>query len=526
MTAYKFAQQHCSSEPPLQDYFPLQQPLPAEAQPPCEPGRSAGQFQEAQGHVQDGPATNSQPASQGVQVKPVPHPEIAVPGNLPGANVGVSRSHSNNDIVQETAHGDAVAPSVVPGQQSRDAVGTNKPQGSIHAAPGLSSAAVTSPFKTTDGGLMTDCPKESAAQREGVAVTEGLHAALPEKSGTPSGMAGTSHGPGVSQREWWPRQAALQTGPGLLATVTTLDNSAEVSEHTNAASSEGTGGNVPAALGTRQRPAAASAAWAVRQQTGFAEEQSEAVRTSLNPSLQSGLQEAVLTLDEAWPSLQDAAGGQERQQLMLPLPQQQQQQLGLMRQLPAQQPELPQQLPPVPGQQLLMQQLFPPVHPLVSVHSECIQACQASDQGADAVQQAVVHSPINCQSVHGDDNDHMHQELSQSTEALSQSTEAVSSSGCSGATQPVQNRASASALGTFPQRPGQLHCEFYVRNGFCKFGQSCKFDHPVHFAVQLSSLGLPLRRHEPACPYYAKTSECKFGPSCKFDHPEPHEVAI
>ena len=76
------------------------------------------------------------------------------------------------------------------------------------------------------------------------------------------------------------------------------------------------------------------------------------------------------------------------------------------------------------------------------------------------------------------------------------------------------------ALGSFPQRPGQTLCEFYVRTGFCKFGQGCKFDHPVQFAVCLNGLGLPLRHQETTCPFYAKTGVCKFGPSCKFDHPE------
>ena len=192
-----------------------------------------------------------------------------------------------------------------------------------------------------------------------------------------------------------------------------------------------------------------------------------------------------------------------------------------MWQLPAQEPELRQQLPPALDQQLLMQQLFPPVQSPASVRSESTQACQASDQGADAVQQAVVQNPVSCQSADSDHNSQTHQAVYQSTMSM-----AMSSSGYSGATQPTENTTSASARMTFPQRPGQLHCEFYVRTGFCKFGQSCKFDHPVHFAVQLSSLGLPLRRHEPACPYYAKTSECKFGASCKFDHPEPHEMAI
>ena len=110
-------------------------------------------------------------------------------------------------------------------------------------------------------------------------VTEGLHASPSEKSETPSKVARRSHGLGVSQCKWWPRQPPLLTWPCLFATVSGVASDAEVCNNTNAASSEGTGGNVPAALWTGQQPAAASAAWAVRQQTGCTQEQSEAAQT-------------------------------------------------------------------------------------------------------------------------------------------------------------------------------------------------------------------------------------------------------
>lgn len=45
----------------------------------------------------------------------------------------------------------------------------------------------------------------------------------------------------------------------------------------------------------------------------------------------------------------------------------------------------------------------------------------------------------------------------------------------------------------FPRRPGKQQCEFYAKTGHCKFGDTCCFDHPPEFAVQLSPLGLPLR---------------------------------
>ncbi|CAH9122549.1 unnamed protein product [Cuscuta epithymum] len=77
---------------------------------------------------------------------------------------------------------------------------------------------------------------------------------------------------------------------------------------------------------------------------------------------------------------------------------------------------------------------------------------------------------------------------------------------------------------TFPERPGQPECQFYMKTGDCKFGAVCKFHHPRERLIPppdslLSPIGLPLRTGEPLCTFYTRYGICKFGPSCKFDHP-------
>ncbi|XVF57063.1 hypothetical protein PTKIN_Ptkin06aG0173400 [Pterospermum kingtungense] len=87
----------------------------------------------------------------------------------------------------------------------------------------------------------------------------------------------------------------------------------------------------------------------------------------------------------------------------------------------------------------------------------------------------------------------------------------------------------------YPQRPGQSECDYYMKTGECKFGDRCRFHHPIdrsasttnetsQQAVQLTLAGLPRREGSVQCPYYMKTGTCKFGVSCKFDHPPPGEV--
>lgn len=89
----------------------------------------------------------------------------------------------------------------------------------------------------------------------------------------------------------------------------------------------------------------------------------------------------------------------------------------------------------------------------------------------------------------------------------------------------------------YPQRPGQMECDFYMKTGECKFGEKCKFHHPIdrsaptlstveaqQQSVKLTLAGLPRREGAVHCPYYMKTGTCKYGATCKFDHPPPGEV--
>eukprot|EP00246_Nothoceros_aenigmaticus_P012393 TRINITY_DN3825_c0_g1_i2.p1 TRINITY_DN3825_c0_g1~~TRINITY_DN3825_c0_g1_i2.p1 ORF type:complete len:494 (+),score=18.11 TRINITY_DN3825_c0_g1_i2:438-1919(+) len=77
---------------------------------------------------------------------------------------------------------------------------------------------------------------------------------------------------------------------------------------------------------------------------------------------------------------------------------------------------------------------------------------------------------------------------------------------------------------SFPERPGQPECQFYMKTGDCKFGISCRYHHPKDRATPsptctLSPMGLPLRPGAQPCTFYTKYGFCKFGHTCKFDHP-------
>ncbi|KAL4554533.1 hypothetical protein LXL04_039364 [Taraxacum kok-saghyz] len=88
----------------------------------------------------------------------------------------------------------------------------------------------------------------------------------------------------------------------------------------------------------------------------------------------------------------------------------------------------------------------------------------------------------------------------------------------------------------YPQRPGQMECDYYMKTGICMFGERCKYHHPVdrsahaqsakeaQLSVKLTLAGLPRREGAIHCPYYMKTGACKYGVTCRFDHPPPGEV--
>ncbi|OAY82780.1 Zinc finger CCCH domain-containing protein 8 [Ananas comosus] len=87
----------------------------------------------------------------------------------------------------------------------------------------------------------------------------------------------------------------------------------------------------------------------------------------------------------------------------------------------------------------------------------------------------------------------------------------------------------------YPQRPGEVECDYYMKTGQCKFADRCRFHHPIDRAapvsdakqtlnVKLTLAGLPRREGATACSFYMKTGMCKFGSNCRFDHPPPREA--
>lgn len=72
-------------------------------------------------------------------------------------------------------------------------------------------------------------------------------------------------------------------------------------------------------------------------------------------------------------------------------------------------------------------------------------------------------------------------------------------------------------------------CRDFLRTGRCKYGASCKYNHPSNVQsgggmkspIDPSEPLFPVRPNEPLCQYYLKHGTCKFGQACKFNHP-PH----
>nr|CAB3473590.1 unnamed protein product [Digitaria exilis] len=89
----------------------------------------------------------------------------------------------------------------------------------------------------------------------------------------------------------------------------------------------------------------------------------------------------------------------------------------------------------------------------------------------------------------------------------------------------------------YPQRPGETVCDFYMKTGFCKYSQKCKFHHPMNRSASdaneigdpvhpltLTLAGLPRREDAEACAFYMRSGTCRYGAHCKFDHPPPQEA--
>jgi hypothetical protein len=61
-------------------------------------------------------------------------------------------------------------------------------------------------------------------------------------------------------------------------------------------------------------------------------------------------------------------------------------------------------------------------------------------------------------------------------------------------------------------------CRFYLRNGSCKFGDSCHFTHArSREVVQMAEEKINRVGH-PACIYFIRNGSCRYGSACKFRH--------
>ncbi|XP_071733866.1 zinc finger CCCH domain-containing protein 8-like isoform X2 [Rutidosis leptorrhynchoides] len=80
-------------------------------------------------------------------------------------------------------------------------------------------------------------------------------------------------------------------------------------------------------------------------------------------------------------------------------------------------------------------------------------------------------------------------------------------------------------VGSTSKGLSQIPCKFY-QTGYCKNGESCKFNHCELEAenspqMVLNAFGLPKRLGKTECSYYLRNGMCGFGVSCRFHHREP-----
>ncbi|CAN1220044.1 Zinc finger CCCH domain-containing protein 3, partial [Linum perenne] len=87
---------------------------------------------------------------------------------------------------------------------------------------------------------------------------------------------------------------------------------------------------------------------------------------------------------------------------------------------------------------------------------------------------------------------------------------------------PCQNDGDVTKPGSYPERPGEPDCMYYLRKGVCGYGINCRYNHPK---ASQHRVELPERAGQPDCGYYLKTGTCKFGTTCKYHHPKDRNGA-
>ncbi|KAL7140669.1 hypothetical protein ABFS83_08G004100 [Erythranthe nasuta] len=76
------------------------------------------------------------------------------------------------------------------------------------------------------------------------------------------------------------------------------------------------------------------------------------------------------------------------------------------------------------------------------------------------------------------------------------------------------------STGFLPLRPYAGDCPHFVRTGTCKFGPSCRYNHPIKKLHQLSDGGLESGISGVIeCKYFSTAEGCRYGKSCRYVHP-------
>ncbi|GER43743.1 zinc finger CCCH domain-containing protein [Striga asiatica] len=76
----------------------------------------------------------------------------------------------------------------------------------------------------------------------------------------------------------------------------------------------------------------------------------------------------------------------------------------------------------------------------------------------------------------------------------------------------------------YPMRPDAEDCSYYMKSGSCKFGSSCKFNHPPRRNTQVVKERAKYggdnteRGGQTECKYYLASGGCRYGENCRFSH--------
>ncbi|KAL7210401.1 hypothetical protein ACSBR1_031873 [Camellia fascicularis] len=109
--------------------------------------------------------------------------------------------------------------------------------------------------------------------------------------------------------------------------------------------------------------------------------------------------------------------------------------------------------------------------------------------------------------------------------------------GETGLEEPMWQLGFGSGVESYPERPDEADCIYYLRTGFCGYGSRCRFNHPRDRGSVVGVMragggefpervGQPVCQGEKECSYYVKTGQCKFGVTCKFHHPHPAGIQM